>query len=210
MAGPAAPGVSARQPREVPGHGVPLFFGPAGRKLFGWYLQPASGVPWRESAVLLCNPFGYEAMCTHRTYRVLARSLAARGFPVLRFDHAGTGDSEGDDLQPGRVQAWLTGIADAADALRARSGLSTLSLFGLRLGGTLALQAASTRSGVESVATWAPYRAGKDFVREVRAFRMLKDLPRPVCSKSPGCSANRAASSGSPAPRRPRAPESHR
>ena len=33
-------------------------------------------------AVLLCNPFGYEAMCTHRSYLHLAHSLARRGLPA--------------------------------------------------------------------------------------------------------------------------------
>jgi alpha-beta hydrolase superfamily lysophospholipase len=158
--------------------GEPAFFGPPGARLFGWFLAPPAAVA-RGRAVLLVNPFGYESMCLHRTYRALAARLAARGLPVLRFDHAGTGDSEGDDLQPGRVESWVAGIVRAAEALRGWSGAPELALFGVRLGATLAFTAAARLGDVAAVAGWAPYRTGKELVRELRAFRMLKDLPPP-------------------------------
>ena len=70
-----------------------------GLHLLGAFHLPQRLQP-RRTAVLLCNPFGEEASRAHRTYRVLATQLERAGFPVLRFDYSGTGDSLGraDDV----------------------------------------------------------------------------------------------------------------
>src|ERR1700751_3567957 len=46
---------------------------------FGW-LHSANG----PDGVVMCSPFGYDALCTYRGMRRLAEHLAARGMPVLR------------------------------------------------------------------------------------------------------------------------------
>ena len=76
----------------------PLYFGPRQRALFGWLHRPASHER-KDIGIVLCSPSGYEAICTHRTYRRLAEDAAAQGFAALRFDYDGTGDSAGDDLE---------------------------------------------------------------------------------------------------------------
>jgi hypothetical protein len=48
-------------------------------------------------AVLLCNPFGQEALRSQRGFRVLADRFARTGCATLGFDYFGTGDSDGDD-----------------------------------------------------------------------------------------------------------------
>ncbi len=112
----------------------------AGRELVGLYLAAAPDVQ-QNHAVLLCNPFGQEAIRAHRLYRVMSERLAAAGYSVLRFDYYGSGDSAGDDAE------WdvLGSIADADAALRellARSGAPRWSAVGLRLGAAIALEAA--------------------------------------------------------------------
>jgi alpha-beta hydrolase superfamily lysophospholipase len=149
-----------------------------GDGLFGWFTRAAPGSPPRRSAVLLCNPFGYEAMCTHRTYRKLVARLSQAGFPSLRFDWPGTGDSAGDDCG-GNLERWQGALRDAAVALRSRARASAVVLFGLRLGGTVALVDGGAIEGVEAAVAWAPHRTGKDLWREVRAFRLLKGQPPP-------------------------------
>jgi len=111
------------------------------RELVGIYLEPAADVPPQHHAVLLCNPFGQEAIRAHRLYRVTADRLAAAGYPVLRFDYYGSGDSAGDD------EDWdlLGSINDAQAALTEllrRSHAPRWSAMGLRLGGTIALETA--------------------------------------------------------------------
>lgn len=147
---------------------TPLYFDGC----FGWYHPPRGGVS-RDVAIVLCTTIGYEAICAHRTLRRLADHLAGVGFPVLRFDYHGTGDSDGDDLLPGRVAAWRSSIDHAIDTVRGLSGARAVSLVGLRLGATLAADVAAARGDVASVVLYAACGAGKAFVRETRAFRML-------------------------------------
>ena len=95
---------------------------------FGW-LHPAPG----SHGVVLCNPFGYDALCTHRGWRKLAECLAASGMPALRFDYPGTGDSLGNEDDPHRIEAWIDSIGAAVRYLREGTGVTSVSLVGLRL-----------------------------------------------------------------------------
>jgi alpha-beta hydrolase superfamily lysophospholipase len=167
--------LSAQNPRLTPAFlprgPVPCWFGPEDLPVFGWFHPGAA--PARPTGVVLCSPLGIEMMSTHRAYRQLANRLAEAGFPVLRFDYHGTGDSGGGDDDPERVSAWLASVAEAIEALKARAGVGEVSLFGLRLGGTLAATAAAGRSDVRSLVLWSPIRSGKSYVRELRALRRL-------------------------------------
>ena len=55
---------------------TPLWFGPADRPLFGWLHVPDDGVV--RGGAVLCPPVGYEAICAHRTFRVVAEELLPR------------------------------------------------------------------------------------------------------------------------------------
>jgi pimeloyl-ACP methyl ester carboxylesterase len=140
----------------------PVVFGES----FGW-LHSAQG----SHGVVLCSPFGYDALCTHRGWRRLAERLAATGMPTLRFDYPGTGDSLGDEEDPGRVEAWIDAIAAAARLLRTRAGVTRVSLCGLRLGATLAALAAERIGDIDGLVLLSPPVLGKGYVRELRAHR---------------------------------------
>ncbi|WP_409076982.1 serine aminopeptidase domain-containing protein [Paraburkholderia sp. FT54] len=132
---------------------------------FGWLHRPADAQP--ETGVVLCNPFGYEALCTYRGWRDLADRLAARGIAVLRFDYPGTGDSSANEDDPQRLRAWLDSIKAAALWLRAETAVTRLSLCGLRLGATLAALAAEEMGGVDDLALLMPVSSGKGYIREL-------------------------------------------
>ena len=146
---------------------VPLVFEAPEGSCFGW-LHPAQGVS-RSTGVVLCRPMGYEALCSYRTYSLLAETLAQAGFDVLRFDYQGTGDSAGLDTDAGRVTAWLESIEAAVGHIKRIAGVSRVALFGVRLGATLAVEAAGRMGGVDSLVLWAPCVTGRAFVREMRA-----------------------------------------
>ena len=151
---------------------LPIYFGEADRPLFGWYHPPAASLQ-RPMGVVLCNPLGEDMVRAHRPFRHLAETLAAAGFPVLRFDYDGTGDSAGDERDPERVSTWRGDIARAANELRARAGVQSLALVGLRLGGTLAALAATDLWGVDALVLWGAYDSGSAFVSEsTRAHKM--------------------------------------
>jgi alpha-beta hydrolase superfamily lysophospholipase len=152
----------------------PIWFGPERGELLAMYHAPAavSG----KLGIVLCNPFGYEAMCTHRAYRHLAEQLAARGFPVLCFDYAGTGNASGHDRDPQRWSTWQHSIGAALDELGRLSGCTRFGLVGLRLGANLALLAAQARTDIAALVLWAPLFTGKSFLREELAVHKLRAL----------------------------------
>jgi len=98
------------------------------------------------------------------------------GFPVLRFDYYGCGDSSGS-AEEGRVSQWLEDTSLAISEVRRRAGLDQVCLVGLRLGGALAMIAAE-HSDLESMILWDPVVSGKDYLegllqlqREMLRFR---------------------------------------
>jgi len=149
---------------------------------FGW-LHPAAG----PHGVVLCYPFGYDALCTYRGMRRLAERLAARGIAVLRFDYPGTGDSAGDASEPGRWRAWIDSITKAVALLRQSTGVERVSLCGLRLGGTLAALAAQQLGDVDGLVLLSPVLSGKNYQRELRAgYRQWLSMPAAMdCTPEP-------------------------
>ncbi|WP_322091608.1 alpha/beta fold hydrolase [Paraburkholderia bannensis] len=133
---------------------------------FGW-LHPADG----RIGVVLCNPFGYDALCTHRGWRKLAERLARAGLPTLRFDYPGTGDAAGMEDDEGRVDAWIDSIGAAVRLLRECTGVTRVALVGLRLGATLAAVAAQRLGSVDDLVLLAPPVTGRRYIRELRAHR---------------------------------------
>ena len=150
----------------------PVFFGNTERPLFGWIHgshAPGEHVP---TGLILCNPFGYEAISAHRTVRHFAEAAAAAGIPAVRFDYDGTGDSAGNDLDPDRLRAWVDSVHQAAETLRRETGCERLYLLGIRLGATLAALAASERADVAGLIAIAPVVNAKAYIRELRALQM--------------------------------------
>src|SRR5260370_38915635 len=88
------------------------------RPIFAFY----HGLPHatRDVGVILCNSFGHGMMCAHRAYRHLANRLAEAGFPTLRIDYDGMGDSSGSDSEADRPPSVLASIDCAAQALAGR------------------------------------------------------------------------------------------
>ncbi|MEP6938754.1 MAG: hypothetical protein ABI846_03245 [Rudaea sp.] len=154
----------------------PLWFGADARPRFGW-IHPAAA-PVGNVAIVIVPPFGYEAICAHRSLRHLADQAAQSGMLAVRFDADGCGDSAGGDLDPGRVDAWLASVGDACDVARS-AGAESIILAGVRMGAMLALVAASRRDDVAGVAAIALPTSGKAFLREGRALQMALGLKPP-------------------------------
>ena len=161
----------------------PVYFGPDDRPLFGWIHRPQRAARY-SLGLVLCNPFGYEAICAHRALRHFAEAAADAGIPALRFDYDGTGDSAGTDLDPDRLSAWIASVHRAAETLRGEAGCDRVCLLGVRLGATLATLAASERSDVAGLIALAPVIGGKAYTRELRALQMASGIGLPETADS--------------------------
>jgi pimeloyl-ACP methyl ester carboxylesterase len=139
----------------------PVFFGSSGKPLFGIYHPPRAQTV-RPAGVVLCYPFGQEYMRAHRAFRQLAMLLTKSGFNVFRFDYFGTGDSAGDSSE-GTIEQWVEDVGTAIEELKDTSGVSTVSIVGLRLGAVLGALAAAPRADVESVVLWDPVVDGQAY-----------------------------------------------
>ncbi len=149
-------------PHSLPGENVEAFyFGSDEKSLFGIYHVPPTGIT-RNHALLLIPSIEQEAIRAHRAYRQLAIRLSRLGFPVMRFDYWGTGDSKGEGALKGLSQ-WQNDITIAIAELKNRSKQDHICLAGLRLGGTLATLAAESIS-VDGIALWEPVINGENYV----------------------------------------------
>lgn len=134
---------------------TPFRFGPPEKSLYGVF-HAAETRRQPTKAVLLCSPFGQEAVRIHRLYRVLAERLARAGIHTLRFDYFATGESGGQDTE-GSMKTWMQDIPLAHQELRNRSRAAHITWMGARLGATLcALACANTHSPPQQLLLWEP------------------------------------------------------
>jgi pimeloyl-ACP methyl ester carboxylesterase len=145
----------------------PFYFGERDQPLFGIY-EPPSQQPVRDAAILLCYPIGHEQIVSHRAFTQLSMRLSAAGFPVLRFDFYGCGDSSGA-CEDGSPERWLRDIAAAIGSLRLRSSCRTLGIVGCRFGATLAMLAGADRDDIASMVLWDPIVNGVAYIDELGA-----------------------------------------
>jgi uncharacterized protein len=154
----------------------PFFFGETSQQLFGCYHRPGR-VPSRSCGIVLCYPIGQEYILSHRAFYQLALKLSRMGFPVLRFDYFGCGDSAGDFVQ-GSLQRWADDIQTAAGALADLSKSNRIALLGLRMGATLSLMAAAQSDAFDTLVLWEPVVDGRCYVDELN--EMHKGLARQI------------------------------
>ena len=145
---------------------IPIRFGAADRQLFGLY-QVANSDASRGECVLLCNPFGQEAIRSHRLFKVLADRLCRDGFHVLRFDYFGTGDSAGNDDEVS-LSGFMNDLLTADSELQQRSGCARRAWVGLRLGATIAaLASAKATVSPQRLVLWEPIINGRNYLAEL-------------------------------------------
>jgi amino acid adenylation domain-containing protein len=162
-----------------------LFIGHGERRLYGCYHIPK--VAGTRKGAVLCYPIGHEYIRAHRSYRLLAKQLAEAGIHVLRFDYSGTGDS-GGEFNRARVGHWIDDINTAVDDIRNRFDVTLAYLIGLRLGGSLALQAAAKDAHISGLVLWDPVVNGRMYLSETLAIHndMLRSSGHRVRRKQRG------------------------
>jgi alpha-beta hydrolase superfamily lysophospholipase len=148
-----------------------LYFNSNGETLFGWLHQSGDAVSCPVGMVI-CNPFGYEATCAHRSVRAFAEMAAAIGIPTLRFDYLGTGDSAEIDPEADQLTTWCTDIEAAVAELQRQTGVQQVVLLGIRLGGLLASLVSQRCAAVSALALIAPVLSGPRYLRHLLTTRL--------------------------------------
>ena len=139
----------------------------------GWLHRPVESVSSRQSdvAVLLCPALGWDGLHGYHGFRLLADQLAASGYPVMRFQYPGTGDScdlvAGENVAVEHWADWQQSVNTCADWLLASTGAQRLLIIGLRFGATLATVVAERRDDVAGLVLLAPVLRGKSYMRQL-------------------------------------------
>jgi uncharacterized protein len=129
-----------------------------GLKLFGILHRPVD-VPEREVGVIFLSPGVKSRVAPHRLYVKMTESLLRQGYPVLRFDFFGLGDSEGELPEKELVDLYAT-VQDgryiddtlcAMDWMEQRLGMRQFVLAGLCGGALTGLFAAARDSRARGV-----------------------------------------------------------
>ena len=141
-----------------------------GRRLF----YAMHGGQSDRPAWVFCNPFLEEKVFSHPVYINFARKLSAEGWPVLRFDYEGDGDSEGDYRKIG-LREWVDDVEDAISFVRGRHFAKTVNLFGLRLGASIACLAAK-KNACTNLLLWEPVMDGRDYFQECLRLNLTTQL----------------------------------
>ncbi|MDZ7752548.1 MAG: hydrolase 1, exosortase A system-associated [Gammaproteobacteria bacterium] len=145
---------------------------PSGKQFF-LYFPPAPAVA-RGHHIVHVPAFADEMNKARRTVAVQARAFAAAGIGVLIPDLKGCGDSSGD-FSAADWQGWQEDIHRAVEWVERECRPSRLGLWGLRLGGLLAVDYLRSRpaAGVDDLLLWQPVLRGHSALTQFLRLRVV-------------------------------------
>ena len=146
----------------------PFYFTSGQHQLFAVRYLPQADAKRLRHGVLVCNADGHEYARAHRNLQQMAVQLAGAALDVMRFDFSGCGNSSGAS-SVGRTDDWMREIGDAAEEFRRRAELDRLSVLGVRLGATLACNAAY--NDFDQWILWDPVACGTRYLEMLDRFQ---------------------------------------
>lgn len=128
----------------------------------------------RTAGWVICHSFGPEQTPLYMTEVHIARTLAAVGFPVLRFHCQGYGDSE--DLDSGiSLAGHLRDSGEVVEQMPALAGVDEVGLIGLKFGGVVASLLAQ-RLALPYCALIAPPVTGRQYLAKLLRLEAVTDV----------------------------------
>ncbi len=164
-----------REARERLPIAVPLFYASGNEQLFGVHYQPRLNSLGK--GVVIAHSIGHEYTRGYANLQKLAVQLCGRGFDVLRFDYASTGNSSGECSEL-TAERMIENLVDSIRCLQSRTGNPSVSVVGLRLGATIASHLPVDL--VDPIVLWDPVVSGASFLAMLEQFhaRELTALDR--------------------------------
>ncbi len=146
---------------------------PAGRAEEHFFFEPASidgplyarlhlPINPLDTGVVVVPPIGRERIRICHEMSFLGRDVAAAGFPVLRFDYRGEGESAGEFRQSS-VTSRIADTVAAVEELRRLTGVRRVALVGIHLGALIAGLAAR-EAGADRLILCDPVSATQSYV----------------------------------------------
>ncbi|MHB1233255.1 MAG: hydrolase 2, exosortase A system-associated [Burkholderiales bacterium] len=150
----------------------PFFLESPRGALFCLSLAPA-GKP-AGAGMLYLHPFAEEMHKSRRMAALQARAFAHAGYAVLQIDLTGCGDSAGD-FGDATWDAWRD------DVRRAHAWLSTqitgpITLWGLRIGASLAVDVAPALANLSRLLLWQPVINGDQFLTQFLRIKLASEM----------------------------------
>lgn len=152
----------------------PFFLAARPGQRFCIYHAPPTNKPCR-GGIIYVHPFAEEMNKARRMAALQARALAKLGFGVLQIDLFGCGDSSAE-LGAARWEIWQDDLSTAWQWLSSRID-APLHLWGLRLGGLLALDFARHLAHPwAGLILWQPVISGQAFLTQFLRLRIANEM----------------------------------
>ena len=144
------------------------------RALYGTLYLPDPSAESAGRALVLAEPFGEEKKCAYRLLVRLARACAAAGWPVLRVDVSGTGESGGLH-EEATLEAWREDMGAAVRTVLNLPGVTGWCALGARFGSLLAAESAVEHEA-NALILLEPLLSGDDFLNDLERRQKIKDM----------------------------------
>jgi len=124
-----------------------------GEEVFGIFHPAQDGST--DVGIICVNAGQQYRVGPHRIYVEAARRMSRAGYAVLRIDHPGIGDSEGEGGYPHFDSFPTDDVASAVDFMQNVVGIEHPVVLGMCAGARCALKAAAEDRRVDSVVLWS-------------------------------------------------------
>ncbi len=130
--------------------------------------------PSRRAGWVICHSFAMEQLHLDHLCTVVARALAAAGFPVIRYHGQGYGDSQ-VEMSAISLQSHLEDARSAVTLLSELDGVERIGLMGPRFGGTVAALVAD-QDEHPYMALWEPSTRGGQYMRDFLRTELFAEM----------------------------------
>lgn len=150
----------------------PFFLESPRGPLFCLYLTPANKSA--SHGIIYLHPFAEEMHKSRRMAALQARAFARAGYAVLQIDLTGCGDSV-SDFGDATWESWRED-AHAAHTWLTSQVPGPITLWGLRIGASLAVDIAPSLQNISRLLLWQPVINGDQFLTQFLRIKLASEM----------------------------------